>query len=82
MKYWRENRTSADTGDECAICGQPIDHGYWIEFSVDPFEPMKQTDPRCGDESASQGCFLVGSGCARKLGSAYFIGLTLPGGRS
>lgn len=52
----------------CIHCGKAVkpDHGIWVEITVDG-DVIPKGDPRSGVFNVSQGCFVLGTDCHRKL---------------
>lgn len=62
---------------QCLICGRKmsdkaIDRGVWVEMSV-RLKLIPVGHPLSNDPAESQGCFPVGSECAKKVPAGYRV---------
>jgi len=73
QKEANEARVRDTHAGTCLICGRPLtrsaaDNGYWVHMSTG-WQIILPDD----DESDSQGCFPVGSECAKRIPTEYRI---------
>lgn len=65
--------SSSKHSDECFLCGRglterAVENGWWIEMTTDGMLIKAGTDTTGLD---SQGCFPVGSECAKRLPAGF-----------
>lgn len=70
-------RQNADGFHQCLICGRKmsdkaVDRGVWVEMSV-RLKLIPVGHPLSNDPAESQGCFPVGSECAKKVPAGYRV---------